>query len=206
MPSSTKQQRTCAPTTNRNATVARDPTARIGRDFERRAQAIMREWFDRVRDFSSLTADQRLIVEHPDDWMRRSSYRLIRNLILRDQAGILPALVAKLEGQHRRGRGVAGQPFKQGLLVMQILVPLPSSSLPALTRAGLPEAPKRRPVSDEKRRNELGDAMHYAHLHGVQSRYFNAFRRHVGAKRIRAMLKNNLYEPGFKPKAGVLTN
>lgn len=201
-----RQRTTRAPTKSSTAALAADSTARIGRAFEKKAQAIMQEWFDRVGAFSRLSPDQRLIIEHPDDWMRRSSYKLIRNLILRDQAGILPALVAKLEGQHRRGRGVVGQPFKQGLLVMQILVPSPSNSLPALTRAGLPDAPKRRPVSDEKRRNELGDAMHYAHLHGVHSRYFNAFRRHVGTKRIRAMLKNNLYEPGFKPKASLTTS
>lgn len=202
MPSSKRHRTTrLSPKSDQNRP-ARDPAVGIGRYFEKRAQAIMLEWFARVRTFSSLSPDQRLIIEHPDDWMRRSSYKLIRNLILRDQAGILPALVAKLEGQHRRGKGVAGQPFKQGLLVMQLLVPLPTNSVPALTRAGLPDAPKSRSVSDEKRRNELGDAMHYAHLHGVQSRYFNAFRRHVGTKRIRAMLKNNLYEPGFKPKAG----
>lgn len=97
MPSSMRQRTTRAPTKSSTAALAADSTARIGRAFEKKAQAIMQEWFDRVGAFSRLSPDQRLIIEHPDDWMRRSSYKLIRNLILRDQAGILPALVAKLE-------------------------------------------------------------------------------------------------------------
>ncbi|WP_421852637.1 hypothetical protein [Novosphingobium sp.] len=160
----------------------------------------MVEWLRRLDRFSNLPPAERILIEHPDDWMRRSSYRLIRNLIRREQEHTLAPLVAKLEGEHRRGRGVAGQPFKQGLLVMQILVQLPAITAPAMTRSGPSESADRRFIADAKRRNELGDAMQYAHLHNVPSKYFNAFIRHAGTKRIRAMLKHDRREPGFKLK------
>ena len=178
---------------------SRAPTL-VARRFERRAQRIMVEWLRRLSEFSRFPPEERILIEHPDDWMRRSSYRLIRNLIRSEREHILAPLVASLDGKHRRGRGVTGQPFKQGLLVMQLVVPLPSSTAPTMTRSGPSTEADRRLISDVRRRNELGDAMHYAHLHGVPSKYFNAFMRHVGAKRIRAMLKHDRREPGFKPK------
>lgn len=169
-------------------------------NFERRAQRIMVEWLRRLDRFSNLAPDERILIEHPDDWMLRSSYRLIRNLIRREQEDILAPLVAKLEGEHRRGRGVTGQPFKQGLLVMQLLVQLPANTAPKMTRSGPSERVGRRYIADFRRRNELGDAMQYAHLHNVPSKYFSAFIRHAGTKRIKAMLKLDRREPGFKLK------
>ncbi|WP_147161378.1 hypothetical protein [Novosphingobium sediminis] len=157
------------------------PTA-AKRIFREQADLIHQGWVKRLRELERLGGDQSTLAEHPDDWMQRHTYRLVKWLIARGHQGILAALVDEVETRHGSRNDISDQPFKQALLAMFW---------------GYERRPGE-PLLDRRRRSELGDAMAYARLHGVQSKHFCGFAKQAGLKRIAAKLKAGHREPGFK--------
>lgn len=149
--------------------------------FREQASLICQGWIKRIREFDRLTAEERKLAAHPDDWMQRHTYRLVKGLIARGQQSILSALVDEVKTRHGSRHDISDQPFKQALLVMFWGY----------------ERRRGKPLLARQRRAELGDAMAYARLHGVHSKHFCGFVKQAGLKRIAGKLKAGYREPGF---------
>lgn len=152
------------------------------RTFEREATLIRRGWIERARNHDRLSADAIIMAEHPDDWMQRHTYRMVRRLIACGHSGILNNLVGQIGTRHGSRHDISKQPFKQALLVM----------------SWWREDHSSQPLMDRRRRAELGDAMQYALLHRVPPKYLCAFAKYVGLEKVSAKLKAGHREVGFK--------
>jgi hypothetical protein len=74
------------------------------------------------------------------------TYRLIRKVIQQTPT-ILPLMMERLDKRHLRGKDIAGQQFKEALLLMHAL---PAMQPSKVTVAAMPNL-----ISDRRRREEL---------------------------------------------------
>ena len=140
--------------------------------FVKARREIRREWEQR----SGKQRAKSELAELCDDWLARKIYRELRAMV---QEGSWIILKKRLDHRRslKRGRySIENRPFKIGLIEFL------DETIPCLPN----------------RRRELSDAMEYAYLHGVPSKYFNGFVKQAGQKQIAAKLKLGHVEPGFK--------
>lgn len=156
----------------------------VKRHFKQQSELIRRGWMQRTVQFARLTAGQKSLAEHPDDWMERQTYRLVKRLVKSGHQSILTILVDEVGTRHGSRHDISNQPFKLALLIMFWWHELPSSA----------------PLIDRRRRAEIGDAMEYARRHNVHSRHYCGFVKQAGKKRIGQKLKMMHWEPGFSPR------
>ena len=153
------------------------------RNFKQQAELIRQGWLKRQRDYARLAKDEQLLIEQPDDWMQRLTYRLIRWLLGRGHQGVLTELIGEVGTRHGSRHDISDQPFKQALLVM----------------FWWHERLANTPLLSRQRRAELGDAMEYARRHKVAPRHFCGFAKQAGLKHIAVKLRVGHWEPGFSP-------
>jgi len=160
-----------------------NPAPVVKRLFLREAALIRRGWLSRIWAYPKLSPAEQLTTEAPEDWMLRTTYRLVRWLIRCGHQEILSDLVDDEVGtRHGSRNDVSDQPFKLALLAMFWW----SESLSNET------------VIDRRRRAEFGDAMEYASRHRVPSKHLCGFIKQAGIKRIAHKLKVGHCEPGFR--------
>jgi hypothetical protein len=142
-------------------------------EFVKARREIFREW--RKRGDTDETRSG--ILELREDWLARTIYRTLRQMV-RDGSWTVLQKRVDYERSLIRGRhSIKNRPFKVGLIAFL-----------GETISHLPN-----------RRHELSDAMEYAYIHGVPSKYFNGFVKQAGQKRIANKLKRGHVEPGFDP-------
>lgn len=154
----------------------------VKRLFSQQATLIRQGWLRRRASFARLQPNESILVEDPDDWLLRHTYRLVKHLLVAGHQEILQALVEEVGTRHGSRHDIGEQPFKQALLAM-FWWHEGATSAPVLTR---------------QRRSEWGDAMEYARRHNVPSKYFCAFARQCRLKNIGYKLQAGHREPGFK--------
>jgi hypothetical protein len=139
---------------------------------------IFREW----RKRGNTDETQSGILEQRDEWLARTIYRKLQGMV-RDGSWTVLQKRVDYERSLIRGRhSIENRPFKVGLI--------------AFLGETIPYLPNRR--------SELSDAMEYAYIHRVHSKYFNGFVKQAGQKRIANKLKCGHVEPGFK-RSAILT-
>lgn len=168
--------------------------------FPKQAKKLLTAWLERL-DAAGDAPVSTLTAEHPNDWMRRMSYRLIRRYVQQFPT-VIPDLLEGLDKRHMRGWDISDNPFKEALLLLHASPAVRPREYKTANGAWSIVGELPNLISDRRRRAELADAMLYAHRHDVPSKNFNGFRKHVGPERIRIGLAEGLREPGFsKTKA-----
>lgn len=159
--------------------------AAVERAFKTIAELIRHGWMWRIHR-KRRGIDTALHRESPEDWMVRTTYRVVRAMLIKGYGCAFTGMIERLDHPKLRYRGqhsIAGQPFKEALLLL----------------FGH-NAPTVKPLMSRTRRHELGDAMQYAYLHRVHSRYVVGFIKQVGQKQARARMLAKHTEPGFKSR------
>jgi hypothetical protein len=116
------------------------------------------------------------LLESREDWLARTIYRHLRLMVGDGRWTVLQKRVDYARSLKRGRHSIENRPFKIGLI--------------AFLDETIPYLPNRR--------SELSDAMEYAYIHGVPSKYFNGFIKQAGQKKIGNKLKCGHVEPGFK--------
>ena len=143
---------------------------------------LRRENFKQWRGRSEKDETQTGLSELRDDWLARTIYRQLRRMVRDGRWTVLQKRVDYARSLKRGRHSIENRPFKIGLI--------------AFLGDTIPYLPNRR--------SELSDAMEYAYIHNVHSKYFNGFVKQAGQKKIADKLKRGHVEPGFKP-ANILT-
>lgn len=159
------------------------------RAIARRLDAEVKRIFDgtrrRMRAQKDGAANERAWGESANDWLSCEVYRLVRRL---RGTGHLDALKDAIERAPAKSKGlhdVSEQPFKLALFLIfgDLMVPVGKS-----------------PLSRNKR-SELGDALAYADVHSVPSKYLNGFIKQARLKECRAKLEKQYIEPRFDSRS-----
>ncbi len=140
--------------------------------FEAAKTRIIRAWKAKLE---KQRAGQ-FLPESPDHYLARKIYAHLSRMV--QQYGgwrILERIVEQTRSLKTGRFPIKGKPFKLGLVAF----------------LGSEEGISR------NRRNEWGDAMRYAYIHGVEPRHYVGFIKQVGLKRVRAKLEGEETEPGF---------
>lgn len=168
--------------------------ALISRNMSRRAIARqldteVKRIFDgtrrRMRKPKLERADERRWGESANDWLSCEVYLLVRRL---RREGHLDALTDAINRAPVKSRGqhdISEQPFKQALFLI----------------FGDMMVPERKSPLSRNKRSELGDALAYADVHGVSSKFLNGFIKQAKPKECRAKLREHYVEPRFRSRS-----
>ena len=140
--------------------------------FLKTRREILREW----RQLGEQQHAQSNLSESRDDWFARTVYRQLRSMVRDGSWSILQKRLDHTRSLKRGRHPIENRPFKIGLIEFL------GETIPYLPN----------------RRAELSDAMEYAYVHRVSSKYFNGFVKQAGRKQIAKKLKCNHVEPGFE--------